>query len=230
MRQAVPATGEAGGTAALHDSGFSILEDEIVTPATGGAARSPRSSDGGATFCDLSALRDSRLQMDYFVPEPEPELRRDMLGYVVEDDSEEPWQLSKQRIKAHQNYVDERNKRWAAEAGRDSAANLADIPLTEKQWYGRLYREGFFADDEPHDNPGHMQLLHDVTKGQRDDLVRKGVPPAGSWGRGRVWRLYSGAVTKQLEYPDMYASLREICEQQAQAERRRQPTAGSIAA
>ena len=64
-----------------------------------------------------------------------------------------------------------------------------------------------------------MQLLHDVTKGRRDDLVRKGVPPAGSWGRGRVWRLYSGAVTKQLEFPDMYASLREICEQQAQAEK-----------
>jgi hypothetical protein len=243
------------GDAAPDDSGFTIMEAEVIEasvepqpqPASDdGSTGGSTNPDGSASFGDLSALRASRLQADYFVeegqppspvpsgsepePEPEPELLRDFLGYVVEDDSADSWQLSKKRKAAHEVYVADRNKAWAREASRDSAANLANIPPPELLRYRTLYREGFFAQpDAPASpsaalapqssaafNPGHTQLLHDVSTGRRADLVRKGVPPGGAWSRGCVWQLYSGALSKQLQFPEMYVSLKKICEQQAE--------------
>ena len=234
--------------ASMPGGEFSILEDEIVVATSAGSPSSAASAsaegahglDHSSSFDDPYALCLSRMQTDFeegqppspvpaggghLEPEPEPEpepevevCRRDMLGYFVEDGEAGAWQVSPLREKAHAGYIADRNKLWLKEAGRYSAANLHEIPVVDMQRYRVLYREGFFT--EGADNPGHVQLLHDVATGKRADLVRKGVPPSGQWGRGCVWQLHSGALTKHMQFPEMYASLCEICAEQAEADKK----------
>ena len=204
--------------------GFTVQADDAV---------------GDGKLLDLSALRESRLRDGYFPegvppePEPEPELQqptrasparshsgldRDMFGHVVEDTSGSSWQTSAGRQDAYKAYVEDRRKQWEKAAAKND--DLTSIPLEELKRCRRLTTLlNFSAANE-------VLLVHKVSTGKHEKLVRRGVPPDGKWQRGCVWQLFSGALHQQLENPGMYEALTETAQQLGDAAAKGEPAVG----
>tara|TARA_B110000285_G_C15116565_1_gene614456 strand:+ start:853 stop:2517 length:1665 start_codon:yes stop_codon:yes gene_type:complete len=127
---------------------------------------------------------------------------RDMLGYEVDLNAGSSLdyarrQFSFERENMYISYIERRNNAWITASTKDkewyhTPSTSSHLSEADKKIYRRLYRGVFGKEEE--EAPGHTLLLHKVRLGKNIDLVRGGVPLFGSFSRGLVWQLYSGAL------------------------------------
>ena len=117
-------------------------------------------------------------------------------------------QFSFERVNMYISYIERRNNAWILASRRKDKEWYFDPGShpteDDKKIYRRLYN-GVFGEEET-EVPGLTLLLHQIRLGKQIDLVRDGVPLFGTFSRGLVWQLYSGALFEgMLENPTEYS-------------------------